>query len=693
MNTRKFRQSQTYNFYTLLWLVAVVIAGYLFYNSQINLSYLGVVEKRVHFLGPQESGKIFTMLAEVGEEVEKGQVLAYLDMSDLKVSLELLKNEFDEISKLNQSQKNLNTIELQRIRMQAENEYAALLERFSLIESNIVELNGLNEEIKRLQGAKDAGLGYNRSLPDLIIRRDALEGYLKEQRLEFNRLSHKLQDIRESREQFESADVDNQTKSLMLEQLEYPESIRREIAFTEHRMEMRTIYSPCDGFVTDILAQPGNVIQDFDSLIVVEESKPQFMTVYLSEKSKITPEVGCEVKINSARKTDYNTTGQIKFVHPGFEKTSGRLTFRGQSFWARRIRVELPEAHQLLPGELVTVRISRHKKQTKQQIANLQAAEQAEVLDKLYPGHYPALNEMHVPESIWKMSRFEPSGIVWVPEIEKYLIVSDDTGIEDTKSDHAPYVFLMDEKGVVETQPFRLSGIHQVNDLESVTSIGNNQYIFCSSQNISKRGKRPQNREYLLLVERNNSGFKVIKKVNLLSLIERSYSSAEQAQLGLIRKEKDGRLIINIEGIAFQDNTLLIALKEPSLNGRAILLQLSDMESIFDIQRLYSNQLSLFGTVNLGSYKGKSATFSDIHIKSDGVIYALSTIADVSDDIQMGTFHRIEKQSNGKLKADAIARFPNMKPEGICLDPYQQFFVVVDCDNRTPLFCTLDVEG
>lgn len=692
MKIRKFRQSQTFNWYTVIWLVALVVVGSLYYHYKIGMNYIGVVEKKSHSLGPQEPGKIQALLVQVGDKVKKDQVIALLDMSDLKVSLDYLQKEFNQIQKLNKSRKDYNSIALQRLRLQAENDFSNLIDRFSLIESQTVELNGLNREIERLEKAEQAGLGYSKNLSDLVIRRDALESFLKEQRSEVDHLSEKLDMIRKSRKQFEKANVDSITKSLLLEQLEYPEAIRREIVFTEHRIQMRTIYSPCDGFVTDILAYPGDVVQNFDSLIVVEEIKPRYLTVYLPEKSKQVPEAGMTVRIYSSRKSAFNTTGIITFVHPGFVKTSGRLSFRGQTFWARRVRVKLAEDHQLLPGELVKVRILGHRKQKGRQAASLIAPERTENPEKILQRKTPGLKEMKVPEALRTATRFEPSGIVWIPDMDRYLIVSDDTGLKDQKSDHAPWVFTMNGDGVVDADPIILIGIDKVNDLEAVASAGNDIYYFCSSQNISKQGKRPVSREYLIKAKRENSGLKVLDKIDLLSLIENHYSITEQAQLGLIQKEKDGRPVLNIEGMVWHDNILYFGLKEPSLDGNAILLQLSDVDSLFDTHRLSSKQLTLFGKVNLGSFKGKNATFSDLYMDPEGELWALSTIADVENSDQMGTFHCIKGFPDGKPAAEPIVRFPEMKPEGLCLNTARRFLIVMDRDNQTPLFCTVEVE-
>ncbi len=84
---------------------------------------------------------------------------------------------------------------------------------------------------------------------------------------------------------------------------------------------------------------------------------------------------------------------------------------------------------------------------------------------------------MIVPDELYEQSRFEPSGIAWQKDIGKYLIVSDDTGIQNTSSDHSAIAFLMDKQGNVENNPVKLVGLKEVNDLEAIASAEDNVSI------------------------------------------------------------------------------------------------------------------------------------------------------------------------------------------------------------------------
>jgi multidrug resistance efflux pump len=360
MKIKGFRQTHRFNNYALLWAAALVTVIFLYFQWFVDKNYIGIVEKKSHFLGPQEPGKIETLLVDVGDPVRKDQVLAVLDVSDLTAFLGNLQNEFTKTQSLGRAQESRSAVEVQRLRLQVENEASDLLERISLIESKSAELAGLKAQIDRLENAEKAGLGTSRDLPGLVIQRDALEAYLSRQRSELDRLSEYAKDLRNARRRLAKAGLDSMTQSLLMEQMEHAEELRREIVIAENRIRLRTLVSPCDGVVTDLNARPGDVVQDFDSVLTVEERSPVYMTVYLPEKTILRPESGMRAKIFSSRGRKYNTMGTVVFVHPGISRAPERLSFRGQLFWARKVRVTLDSSHALLPGEVVNVRLEKN---------------------------------------------------------------------------------------------------------------------------------------------------------------------------------------------------------------------------------------------------------------------------------------------------------------------------------------------
>lgn len=353
-----FKQTYNFNWYSIVWVLALLIILYLFSNWHIDTQYIGIVERKSHQIGAQESGKIQSMFVKIGEQVKKDQVLVMFDISDLTTQLSQLKKELVSLQEMAGAQRNLYSINAQRVLLALDNEASELMDRLSLVEAKSTELVGLNNEIERLENAEKAGLGYSRDLSALILKRDALASYLQEQGKDVEFQKEQLQKTRKSRKIFETTNVDSISKLLLVEKMDYTESLHRELAATEYRISLRTILAPCDGYITEIFALPGDIICSFAPVLTVEELKPHFLDVYIPESSDLEPETGMEVEIFSARDDAYNTKGTISFVHPGFARASERVSFRGQVFWARKVRVGLQANHQLIPGEVVNTRLN-----------------------------------------------------------------------------------------------------------------------------------------------------------------------------------------------------------------------------------------------------------------------------------------------------------------------------------------------
>ena len=90
---------------------------------------------------------------------------------------------------------------------------------------------------------------------------------------------------------------------------------------------------------------------------------------------------------------------------------------------------------------------------------------------------------MVLPDSLIKRSRFEPSGLVWVPQQHRYVVVSDDTG-QVGLDEHAPWLFTMDRRGQVDPSPMLIRGADAVNDLESITAAAGGALYTLGSQRL-----------------------------------------------------------------------------------------------------------------------------------------------------------------------------------------------------------------
>ena len=346
------------NWFVLFWIAALLVVMYMFYEYRTPKKYIGIVETKSHLIGAQEPGTIRNVLVSVGEQITRGQILVTLDISDLETEVAQLREELAAIQQLGEAHQDRYEMEFQRLHLQLENEMSDLTEQLATLGSKRTELSILDAEIDRLTKAEEAGLGRSRDLTDLMVQRETIASYLKEHGEAYVLQQQQLEKTRYTRDVLDEADRDGIVRTMLLDPMERAEELRREITGIEHRMHLRTLLAPCDGYVVEMFAHEGDIVQDFTPILSVEESESRYLTIYIPEKANLQLAVGIQTKIYSPRLKRYTVPGIITFIHPGLSQTPERLAFRRQIFWARRVRVELGQESGLLPGEIVYCRIN-----------------------------------------------------------------------------------------------------------------------------------------------------------------------------------------------------------------------------------------------------------------------------------------------------------------------------------------------
>jgi len=329
-------------FYALLALAGLA-AAYGYWTWQLDPYLVGTVESRLHPVGAREGGRIQEILVAAGSRVSAGQALARLDVSDLAAEREVLEQQLVSLEEILAADRRLYAMEYDLLRLRVSQQSAA-------VQADLAELNALNREIQILEEAEAAGLGRGRDLARLLIQRDGLQRSVAEQsRLVEQRLRRTPDEAPAGR--------DTVLTSLLGDRIESIHQALRRLALVDQRLAYRTVKAPCEGLVTEIAARRGSTIDAYEPILTVEDTAVAFVVAYVPETRDQQVAVGQAVEVYSRRSDQYNTTGRVRFVHPGFAPIPERLWLRRQVLWARKLRVELAPGHGLLPGEAVRVRI------------------------------------------------------------------------------------------------------------------------------------------------------------------------------------------------------------------------------------------------------------------------------------------------------------------------------------------------
>jgi multidrug resistance efflux pump len=678
--------------FVIVWLLAAgaALAAYYFWDVQADL--MGVVETRTHKLGSQESGRLRVLSVALGDEVHANQVLAQLDIGDLETEESWTKNELHDLENLTDADRQRYALEYEQLLIRGEANMAGMSSRRADLEAKRTELEAVNQQLAPLIKAEQEGFGRARDLTNLSVRRDALASYVKEESSALSRGGPR----RARPANVGPTEADSVILSMMSKRFERISELKLKVQNIENRKDRRKVIAPCDGRVVNISYLPGDAVQSFSTIVTIEEPRAEFVDVYVPEFSKVIPRLGQRTEIFPSRADGEVAHGAVIFIDPGYSPVPERLAFRKVIYWARKFRVKLDAGHHLAPGEAVKISLrDRSSILPTAHAAEAQPSKETVPVQTSRPSSIQtrtreSLPQIQVPETLMKQTNVEPSGVVWLADIDRYLIASDDT--TRGKKKHAPWLFLMDGQGRMEPTQILLSGINELNDIESVAMRADGLLYLVSSQNISKKGNRPESRQHILKVQRSGRDFRVVGTVDFYSALVKSYAPEQLSALGLGEKAEDGELILNIEGSAWLNGDLLLGLKEPRPADGAVIWRLKNPDRLIEKAALEPGQLTLFGKVNLVTTDGRSGSISDLVVGDDQQLLALSSIPHASDSEQMGGLYRLDKTDSGSITATLLFAFPRLKPEGVCALGNGRYTVVFDTDNTLPIpYLTVEV--
>ncbi|MBN2362193.1 MAG: hypothetical protein JXR83_22265 [Deltaproteobacteria bacterium] len=319
-----------------------------------------------------------------------------------------------------------------------------------------------------------------------------------------------------------------------------------------------------------------------------------------------------------------------------------------------------------------------------------------------YPASAPATSPtsepraIAVPPALAAISRLEPSGLAWAPALDRFLVVSDDTGLADGDDEGAPWLFAMDRAGRLDPAPLAIRGVERVSDLEAIADAGDGSYYLVCSQSKSSRGKRPAKRTCLIRIAVEGRTLRALGQIDLLgSILDAARAEGGAAWLRELGLQVAGTAVpgrrdvqLNIEGAAVRDGALLLGLKQPlDDRGRAAIWELRQPDRLFTTRRLRRGDLSRIASVALtAEVGGRSAPagIAELLALDDGGLLIAATSP--TRGPQSGALWLLLRGG----AAVRVASFAGLKPEGVSLGPDRgTLYVVFDRQQETPQWATL----
>jgi HlyD family secretion protein len=308
----------------LIW--AGALSGALLLLDSSSISVLpGMVETRTLELAPLETGRLLAVNASPGQAVREGDVLATLDTSMLDA--EMAREELD--------------LGAQFLRLAIQTESELHTARLRQAEC-AAELAVLKDEAKRLEQLVEQQLVDAQALAGVRARQKSLEQTVELYPDIIASLERNLRLIRDGGSRVENL--------LAVEASDHLNLLRL-------RREACVIKALKDGTVSEVLRQPGEVIQAGLPVVLMVPSGPKRVIGWLTEDRSAEPSVGDKAGIVSYRRGVQPAPATVTAVNADYRYSVTGMPGQGQR---GRWLVVMPDKDdgQCIPGESGRIRFS-----------------------------------------------------------------------------------------------------------------------------------------------------------------------------------------------------------------------------------------------------------------------------------------------------------------------------------------------
>jgi hypothetical protein len=353
--------------------------------------------------------------------------------------------------------------------------------------------------------------------------------------------------------------------------------------------------------------------------------------------------------------------------------------------WGREVMIKIPVGNKFLLGEKVMITIEKAPVALGPQSRSLfggkvYAAEMGQT--QMAVADQSILKDITVSINMKSRPAIEASGALFIAELDKYLIISDET--ERKK----PTLFLMNAAGAIEKET-TIAGLSAINDMEALAAGDGNVIFILTSQSINKKGELPATRRLFIRVVRDGERFTLSGKIALVDLLQKAALQDPAADWARFINAAIAERSLDIEGLAYRQGSVFLGFKNPLIDDHAVILTIAGIEAVFDKQELPAPDVRLWRTLKLSDAPtGEACGISDLLFFGDR-LYGLACAKHSGNNVGL-----LWVCAADSAQPDVLQRFEGVKPEGIAIDTnHRSMLITFDCGSKNPSqFLTLKVD-
>jgi multidrug resistance efflux pump len=364
----------------LVWVGAVAGVAGLFHRRIAQFEVVGIANAEVHDVGTNTRARVISVPVQLFKKVNKGDPVAVvstvLDDERIEAAKAVIQAEIKSAGAQRTELRDNYEAEIYN----RQSEWWAEMRAFTsdvvaaklriedtktVLENDRATREKMKREIRIFEIENAGNFGTDTTLYNKFNEMKAnlktLEEKIKWDEGVLAKHEEKLEDANDRREQYikyrPQAGTDPNEAQIVKDLI--IAALQQELNELEERQRELVLTAPCDGFVSNINTQVGEVVilPDFPIATITEE-KPSSIIAYVSENMLGHFAGKKEVEIVKGSLPKQIGRSEIINIGPRVEQLPQRL-WRNQAIpqWGRAVQIEIPAGMKLLPNELVGVRV------------------------------------------------------------------------------------------------------------------------------------------------------------------------------------------------------------------------------------------------------------------------------------------------------------------------------------------------
>ena len=670
-----------------VWGVTMTTAAWLWVDVRQS-SAVGFALGVEYDVAPPEIGRVDALAVAPGQHVRAGQVVATLDARALDAELEILAAERTRLE-----------AELGAVRVETSVrvgdssreldesvETADLALKSARAERKVraAEFQALSKQAEVLGDLVKDRMADRRELDALAVQKAALEQELHMADTLVQQLASQVASARARRTLLPSDATELALRPIRAALA----GITSQEQLLAVRRSETVLRAPADGEVAAVHVWPGEVAAAGAPIVTIVSRGPGAKTevqVCLPERQAGSVHLGEAVRLKPRGASGPQVPGHVTRLGAQISELPLRCRRNPEvAEWGRELTVALDEHAPLLPGQAFDVAFLGERSPLAGEDVKNEPPPLAPTPPTVANVALPRV--LTVPPELSARTRFEPSALLWSAPLARFIIGSDDTGLEK-QGEHAPWLFTMDASGRVDPAPRVVVGLEEVSDLEALAPGPKDSFYMLASQSRSRKGKRPPARQLFARVDVVDGELRLAASTQLADRLDAD--PALLARLGL----KD-TANLDLEGMtAVAGGGLLLGVKEPlDERGQAMLWHLARPDALLAGEDPASAGLTAWGSVPVkvrADGQDRPGGIAELLALPDGSLLISATASGAEPGQQDGALWHVRGR-DALAEPRLVRSFVGLKPEGMALrDDGKSLVIVFDTGAEPPQWTEL----